>query len=101
VVALARATVGPPLPFGNGSSEKKGNGMGFLDKVRGRLDAVSEQTPPAEPPDGRPGEPGRGGTGDPAGAGAEQKDAYERAQPDSQPTTSSEPEPDNEPADAG
>ena len=32
---------------------------------------------------------------------AGQDDAYERAQPDSQPTVSSEPEPDDDPANAG
>ena len=31
----------------------------------------------------------------------EEERAYERAQPDEQPTVSSEPEPDDEPADAG
>ncbi len=34
MVALARATVGPPLPFGTGL-RGKGDGMGFLDKVKG------------------------------------------------------------------
>jgi hypothetical protein len=35
------------------------------------------------------------------GDGREREDAYERAQPDSQPTVSSEPEPDDDPAAAG
>jgi hypothetical protein len=37
----------------------------------------------------------------PEDADNEGEDAYERAQPDSQPKTSSEPEPGGEPADAG
>jgi hypothetical protein len=47
------------------------------------------------------GEGERAGEGEREGAGAKPEDAYERAQPDSQPTTSSEPEPDEDPANAG
>jgi hypothetical protein len=49
----------------------------------------------------------RAGSDEPAkrehdeGDGDEQAGAYERAQPDSQPTVSSEPEPDDDPANAG
>jgi hypothetical protein len=60
---------------------------------------------PEQPPRAQPAGPGRSdheaeAAEDLRGA-TEGEDAYERAQPDSQPKTSSEPEPGGEPADAG
>jgi hypothetical protein len=49
-------------------------------------------SPPAESPEA---------TDDLGFSDDEENRAYEKAQPDSQPTVSSEPEPDHEPADAG
>jgi len=72
--------------------------MGFLDNVKG---TANQTLNPVGQAGERPAEPDREGTDDPAGTGAEQDDAYERAQPDSQPETSSEPEPDEDPANAG
>ncbi len=50
-----------------------------------------ESTPPPDPQE----------TDDLGFSDDEENRAYEKSQPDSQPTVSSEPEPDGEPADAG
>jgi hypothetical protein len=58
---------------------------------------MSDETEARQPP----AESGDDATGDLGYRDDEENRAYERGQPDSQPEVSSEPEPDDEPADAG